>query len=394
MKILSKKLCIGCGNCANICSFKAINMKLDEEGFSYPIVDSNKCMDCSLCREVCPIININSIQITSHNIQTFCGYFLDEKKLLRSTSGGAASAFSESIIEIGGVVYGTSYDKTFTKAYIKRANTIEELESLKGSKYIQNTKNNVFIEIQQLLKNGTIVLFIGTPCDIGALLSFIKEDFPNLYTIELICMGPTSYRVSYDYIKTIESKHKSQVIDFILRYKKNSWENNYIRAELENGDCFMERFDFSDYTRGFALLGRPSCYNCVFKGDRRVADITVGDFWGANKKHPHYNKNGMSIIFVHNNKGNELLSNLSSFALYEESAEFAIKNNPRIDTSRKLTEARQKFSNDLQKYNLEFACKNSKTISYKIMKTVERLLPISIKHKLKPLVRDLIKNFK
>lgn len=391
MKIICEELCCGCGNCANICSLKAINMKLDEEGFLYPIVDDNKCVDCGRCREVCPIINIQSLQIESHNLKTFCGYFLDKNKLLSSSSGGAASAISEKIIELGGVVYGTSYDKSFTKAYIKRANTIEELESLRGSKYIQSIKYDVFIEIQELLKNGVLVLFIGTPCDIGALKSFIKEEYINLYTVELICMGPTSYRVSYDYIKKLEETYQSKIVDFTIRYKKHSWENQHIKAEFENGDCFMKRFDNTDYARGFALFGRPSCYNCTFKGDRKVADITVGDFWGVDNKHPHYNKNGMSVIFIHTNKGEELLSKLSGFALYEESTEFATKNNPRLETSRRSTSARQQFSNDLLTYGLEVACENSKTMSYKMMKGVEQILPVSIAHKLKRLLKNVKK---
>ena len=391
MKIVSEKLCIGCGNCATICSLEAINMKLDDEGFLYPIVDDNKCVGCGLCREVCPIINVESIQIESHNLKTFYGYFLDKNKLLSCSSGGAASAISEKIIELGGVVYGTSYDKSFTKAYVKRANTIEELEPLKGSKYIQSIKYNIFIEIQELLKNGVIVLFIGTPCDIGALKAFIKEEYVNLYTVELICMGPTSYLVANGYIKKIEEVYRSRIVDFTIRYKKHSWERSYIKAEFENGNCFIEPFGYTDYARGFVLFGRPSCYNCTYKGDRKVADITVGDFWGVDKKYPHYNKNGMSVIFIHTNKGGELLGKLSDFALYEDSTEFATKNNPRLETSRPLTAARQQFSNDLLIQGLEVACENSKTMSYKIMKGVERILPVSISHKLKRLLKTFKK---
>ena len=391
MKIISEELCCGCGNCANICGVEAVNMKLDAEGFLYPVVDDNKCVDCGRCREVCPVINFESLQIESHNLKTFCGYFLNKDKLASCSSGGAATAISEKIIEDGGVVYGTSYDKSFTKAYVKRANTIEELESLKGSKYIQSIKYNVFIEIQKLLKDGILVLFTGTPCDIAALKSFIKEDYANLYTVELICMGPTSYLVSSGYIKKLEEVQQSKIVDFTIRYKKYGWENWYVKAEFENGDCFMEPFDNTDYARGFALFGRPSCYKCTYKGDRRVADITVGDFWGVRKKHPHYNKNGMSVIFVHTNKGRELLDKLSDFALYEDSTELAIKNNPRLETSRPLTAVRQQFANDLITHGLKTACKNSKTMSYKIMKGVERILPVSIAHKLKCLLKAVKK---
>ena len=394
MKIICDELCCGCGNCANICNLEAINMKLDNEGFLYPIVDNDKCIDCGFCKEVCPIINYESIQIKSHNIKTYSGYFFNENKLLSCSSGGVSTAISEKIISIGGVVYGTSYDEYFTKAYVKRADTVDDLEKFKGSKYIQSIKNKVFIDVNEQLKSGVTVLFIGTPCDIGALKSFLQNDFINLYTIELICMGPTSYLIANEYIRKLEKEYRSKIVDFTIRYKIHGWEYPNIKAEFENGDCFMEPFANSDYARGFVLFGRPSCYSCAYKGNKRVADITVGDFWGVNKKHLHYNKNGMSVVFVHTEKGEKLLDNLSDFVLYEESTEFAIKNNPRLETSRQLTETRQKFVNDLLKYNLEVASKNSKTMSYKIMETLEQLLPISIKNKLKFLIKSLIKKLR
>lgn len=47
--------CCGCGACSAICPRAAIDMKEDEEGFEYPIVDVSLCVRCYKCEFVCPI---------------------------------------------------------------------------------------------------------------------------------------------------------------------------------------------------------------------------------------------------------------------------------------------------------------------------------------------------
>lgn len=46
--------CCGCGACQSICPARAITMKLDARGFLYPELDSEKCVCCYLCGQVCP----------------------------------------------------------------------------------------------------------------------------------------------------------------------------------------------------------------------------------------------------------------------------------------------------------------------------------------------------
>ena len=53
--ILDKKDCCGCGACSNICPHNCISMNYDEEGFLYPKVDIEKCIECHLCEKICPL---------------------------------------------------------------------------------------------------------------------------------------------------------------------------------------------------------------------------------------------------------------------------------------------------------------------------------------------------
>lgn len=45
--------CCGCTACFSICPVGAIEMKEDEEGFEYPIIDIKKCVRCNRCLNVC-----------------------------------------------------------------------------------------------------------------------------------------------------------------------------------------------------------------------------------------------------------------------------------------------------------------------------------------------------
>lgn len=51
--ICLKKDCTGCFSCVNVCPKNAINMQEDSNGFIYPLIDENKCINCKMCERVC-----------------------------------------------------------------------------------------------------------------------------------------------------------------------------------------------------------------------------------------------------------------------------------------------------------------------------------------------------
>lgn len=57
IQIKDKSACCGCSACIQRCPKQCISLKEDKEGFLYPIVDEQTCIDCGLCEKVCPIIN-------------------------------------------------------------------------------------------------------------------------------------------------------------------------------------------------------------------------------------------------------------------------------------------------------------------------------------------------
>lgn len=63
---------------------------------------------------------------------------------------------------------------------------------MQGSKYVQSSLGNIFKDVQKKLKNDIFVLFSGTPCQVDALKSYLRKDYPNLLTVDIICHGVPS----------------------------------------------------------------------------------------------------------------------------------------------------------------------------------------------------------
>ncbi len=59
----TKEECCGCSACMAVCPLAnngqpgAIEMVPDEEGFIYPVIDSERCVRCQKCVQICPCNN-------------------------------------------------------------------------------------------------------------------------------------------------------------------------------------------------------------------------------------------------------------------------------------------------------------------------------------------------
>lgn len=365
MKLVEEEICCGCGACSEACSLGAIRMIKNEEGFIYPRLNKNKCVNCGKCEKACPIINNDEIQIKQHNICVLQGYFKEENKYSESASGGAATLLSEWIISQGGCVFGSAYYDGFKKAKYIKVGDYERLSLLKGSKYIETEKNGIYKSVLEELKNNRKVLFVGLPCDVAGIKSFLNKDYENLYTCELICHGPMAQIVQEDFLKQLSCKYKSRVSGFNSRYKVEGTSRPYVKVEFENGKNYIKPLWDTDYGYAFAVYSRTSCYNCTFKGDKRVADISVGDSWCAENM---VENKGISILYIHTDKGNKLLEK----AMDNEKFEFqyleydSIKeDNPAIYRSVDRRPERAKFSKLLKKKGLSKASFESRTIKAK-----------------------------
>ena len=70
------------------------------------------------------------------------------------------------------------------------------------------------------------------------------------------------------------------------KYTKVYYKDRYMKAFLQN----------------FTL--RPTCYECSFKSQNRISDITLADFWGVEHVSPEMDDDkGTSLVFIHSKKG-------------------------------------------------------------------------------------------
>lgn len=364
-----KNECCGCEACQNACPKGIIEMAEDPEGFFYPlIIHPELCIKCRRCEKVCPIKN--ACEVTGFRERAVAGYSKDQNEIRISASGGLGTAIAKGFILQGGIVYGVSYTTDILGAEYHRASTLEDLEQFRTSKYIQSRKNDTFKQVQSDLTTGAKVLFIGLPCDTFALKLFLEKTYENLYVCALICHGPTSSLVHRQYIKKVMEEHNSNVVEFSVRYKKEGWKPYYIRAKLENGQEYLERFAESTYGVAFLYMKRPSCNVCPIKRSKIHSDITIGDYHlAAGGYFKPYNPDGVSSAFIHTEKGDYLASIAENFliedipvknALYSEAYHRAIP----------ARRNREEFGRIFSKQGLDAAC------ALKSIKAIERELAL------------------
>lgn len=301
--IQKKEDCCGCTACVSICSRDAITMKPDALGFLYPEVDTSKCIDCSLCEKVCTFTkNYN----TKNDLTTPIAYAVrhrDIHQVETSRSGAAFIAFSDWILQKGGIIYGVGYKEHFIVTH-KRATSKEQRDEFKGSKYVQSNLEGIFRLVEEDLKNGHWVLFSGTPCQVGGLKSYIPEKYHNhLYTIDIICYGVPSPKLWSDYINYIEQRYKNYIISVNFRDKgKFGWYDQKESFVFKNGNVLYNN-TYADLF-GQAFL-RHSCFKCPYTNLKRNGDITIGDYWGWQRTDKHFNEDGKgcSLVIVNSTKG-------------------------------------------------------------------------------------------
>lgn len=206
----NQDFCTGCMACADKCKKGAIEFYRSYDGFLYPKINPDKCNNCGLCQKTCPANTRLDGQQKAPMELTPKVYFVqaDDYERKKSSSGGFCSILAKSFIDAGNYVVGCAFDKGNAVHII--ATNESELDKLRGSKYIQSSLSGCYLKVQFLLKQEQKVLFIGLPCQVAALKSFLGKAYANLVTVDLICHGVCSDDLLHKVIKT-ELVNKTQL---------------------------------------------------------------------------------------------------------------------------------------------------------------------------------------
>lgn len=327
-KICESIRCTACHACLNICKHHAIEFYADNIGYLYPHVNEDLCTDCGMCVKTCPI----NRPVELHHPQKVFAARNKDKLLLKScASGGISTLLSRSAIANGGIAYGCiapNYRETFHT----RADTIEKVMPMQGSKYVQSIIGNIFEDVKKDLRDGKEVTFIGVPCQIAGLKNFLGKKYQNLLTIDLVCHGVSSQKLLSDNVQDVFRKYNKECKDIQLTFRKKfngSDETINVKYGLwfDNGKeqnagipLYESDIPNNNYIAGFIseLILRENCYDCQYAQESRVGDITLADFWGLKSTSSVSKKDGVNLVLVNTEKGQEAFSKIENQIEMEE----------------------------------------------------------------------------
>lgn len=259
--------------------------------------------------------------------EAYACYLKDKEDLSKSTSGGAFFAFAEYVIKMGGVAFGAAFQEDFNVHHMS-ADTLEGLDKLRKSKYVQSRIGDTYAETRTFLEAGRLVLFSGTPCQIAGLKSFLGKEYDLLFTVDLICHGVPNNRLLREHMETLENTYGA-VDEIQFRDKANGWSNVSVSYQLDNEKKVLRHWE-DGYFYGFNnyYFLRPCCYECRYRKMNSGADITIGDYWGIRDEHPDFwnDDEGISAIIIKSEKGKQLFEKCRETFVYCETTVKKIAN--------------------------------------------------------------------
>ena len=306
-----KSACSGCSLCEYVCPQNAIKMA-EKDGFLYPEINPELCIDCGLCVKKCPFSEKKKEE--SNCLQAYAVKHKDKSVIKSSSSGGIFTALSDYVLSRNGFVIGADFDGNMNVVHTVADNK-EARDRMRGSKYIQSNMSGIFATIRKLCAEEKPVLFTGTPCQAAA----VRKAFPdkeNLYIIDIICHGVPSPDVWKKYVAFIEKKYGRRLKYYSFRDKeKSGWRGYSARLTFDDGSeeahnditgSFIELFRYD-------VCLRQSCTQCPYASLHRQGDITIGDFWGIEAVMPEISDNeGISAVMINSDKGKALFEAVSA----------------------------------------------------------------------------------
>lgn len=411
IEIQDKHKCCGCEACVQICPKHCISFIEDEEGFRYPHIDRTTCIDCGLCEKACPVLQQAE---QKEPLKVYAAKNTNEEEQLKSSSGGIFILLAKEVIHQGGVVFGVKFNEKWEVVH-EYAETEEDIQKFMGSKYVQSRIGNTYAQAKEFLKQGRKVLYTGTSCQIAGLKKFLRKDYDNLLTVDVICHGVPSPKVWRRYIDELKGNARKgknsvsspfiqsvsegdvsnvQIESISFRDKRTGWKKfsfAFTLAEAsadgkKNSVSLSHIFNEDPYMQLFLrnLILRPSCYQCPAKAGKSQSDLTIADFWGIERFHPDFDdERGVGLMMVNSHKGQQVLLSLPLY-LQNVSYEDAIIGNPVYLKSVSRHPKRKKCFQLLNSSNLKL---------YQVLEILDKEpLLKNIRHRIKRLLRIMISN--
>lgn len=353
--ICPEEKCTGCMACMNACSHDSIKVIEDKLGFKFPKIEKNKCIECGLCKSVCPELHPRTFRYPN---KCFAAISKDFSQLMSCASGGIATQLGKVVLESGGKIVGCSGEDINNVRHIL-IDKIADVNKLSGSKYVQSDiSSKLFRDIRETLLTGQKVLFIGTGCQIAGLQNFLRKKYPNLLTVDLVCHGVPSQKLLSDDLELYRSTSLKSIRfrrKVFLSKKKSPQESkcqiqyglSVGNNERRSNENFIKYYK-DPYMGSFldSLIFRDSCYRCQYAQPNRQSDITLCDFWGLHDDSILYDSPGPSAILINSENGECWFDKIKDDLIYEQrNVEEAIMGNGQLQHPSPMNPKRQEFIN-------------------------------------------------
>ncbi len=365
IRICAEEDCTGCGACVNTCPKEAVRLIPDELGRAVATIDQQKCVLCGLCQKVCPNNCVPKLYAPK---ECYAVQATDRRILNVCASGGAGSVFGLYIVNQGGVYVGV---KGFPCSQRICENAEEVLESA-GSKYIESATGTVYQEVKKILNKKIYVVYIGTPCQVAGLKGYLGREYENLICIDLVCHGVPPHAYLSEYVKEKVGKEVTKI----------SMRRGYaFRLQISKQDECCYNYDatkdtyYTLFMKG--MIFRENCYHCRYARTKRAGDITIGDFWGLNKKTLKNDYDGaISCVLINNDKGKAFFDACKGEFLAESrDIQEAIQGNTQLRVPSEKPAERTEYEKNYKKHGFVWAANHTtfgKVISHNLWRAQMR----------------------
>lgn len=384
IELLKKEDCTGCMACLLQCPKHCISKQKNEEGFWYPVIKHDQCVNCGACYQVCPQLNPPQYESIKQ------GYIGIKKDASESSSGGAFWGMAQYMVDqMGGIVCGCVMDEAYKVKHVC-TDSMQELCSMQGSKYVQSDLENCFVQIREYLKQDRWVLFSGTPCQGAALSRFLnKQSTEKLIIVDLVCHGVPSPVFWEKHIKELipDSQHGRISVKFRRKdkYERTAFDLNFSDGKKIKGERDLY---YNLFLQGDSF--RESCYNCRYAAEKRISDITIGDCNTWMNYMDFYPETATSIVLCNTQKGINFWNECKGrFETHDLDVEKEVRGNRQLNQPTKRKEVRNKIYEEIYTLTLkELNEMYTEKASVKdcIKRLVKRLVPVKARENIRRLI--------
>lgn len=267
----NKEQCTACMACANICPYDAIVEEYDNNGFRYPQIMKGLCMNCGLCKTVCPSLNsflLNNLK----NKHCYTVYDKDDENI----SCNVFSLFAEHVLQKKGVIYGAYFD---TDSVIRIGSSISQsMDSFMYEPYVESDIGLIYRKVKKDLVDGKMVLYSGAPCQIAALRMYLGKEYNNLYTIDFICRGFGGSGIFASYKSALRKAEGKPLIGYTFRNLKDK---ACLKVSFPQRSYYInpKSDEFNRLLKNGDIL-RENCFSCPYSKENHYSDIIFNSDFG------------------------------------------------------------------------------------------------------------------